>query len=34
VGLPNYRYVTREPDIEEMIAKGWINEGVHMCAVL
>jgi hypothetical protein len=33
-GVPNHRYVTREPDIEEMTAKGWINEGVRMCAVL
>jgi hypothetical protein len=34
VGLPNYRYVTRQQDIDDMTAKGWINEGVRMCAVL
>jgi hypothetical protein len=32
-GDPNHRYLTNVEDYKAMQAKGWVAEGVHMCAV-
>ncbi len=29
---PNHRYVTDPAEYQAMIAKGWLDDGVHMCA--
>ena len=29
---PNHRYLTSESEYQAMLARGWVDEGVHMCA--